>query len=68
MFIFFVNQPLGKKKNHFSYKLRRMILLVSRKEFGKNGVMIEVYLVSLLYPSKNEVAFKIIIGLVIDHY
>jgi len=25
-----------KKKNHFSYKLRRMIFLVSGKEVGKN--------------------------------
>jgi hypothetical protein len=30
--------------------------------------MLEVNLLSLLYPLKNDVAFKIIIELVIDHY
>jgi uncharacterized protein YueI len=29
---------------------------------------LEVSIVSLFRPSKNEVAFKITIGLVIDHY
>jgi hypothetical protein len=30
--------------------------------------MLEITLLSLLYPSKNDVIFKITIELVIDHY
>jgi hypothetical protein len=30
--------------------------------------MLQVHLVSILSPSKNDVAIKITIGLVIDHY
>jgi len=33
---------------------------------GADRVMLHVILMSLLYPSKNEVAFKITIELVID--
>jgi hypothetical protein len=32
------------------------------------GVMLQVPLMSLLCPVKNDVTLKIIIGLVIDHY
>jgi hypothetical protein len=33
-----------------------------------SGVMLEVNLLSLLCPSKNEIAFKITIGRVINYY
>jgi hypothetical protein len=36
--------------------------------WGITRVMLEVSLVSLLSPSKNGVAFKITIGLMINHY
>jgi hypothetical protein len=42
-----------------------------KKGFAKmpcNEVMLKVHLVSILNPYKNDVAIKITIGLMIDHY
>jgi hypothetical protein len=35
---------------------------------SKHGVMLEVSIVSFLCPSNNDVTFKIIIGVTINHY
>jgi hypothetical protein len=62
------NSKSNKEINKIEFRIRYGCKLVGILNSCENLVMLQLALVSFLYSSKNDMTFKITIGLVVNHY